>query len=70
MQLVLTIFYIFWLIAVPGLLFLIFLVTFRYIRGMESTMLASRAIEASAALKSAETTAKVVAILEEKEHHA
>jgi hypothetical protein len=66
---VLYIFYIFWLCAVLAFLFLIWWSTTRYIRKMETTMIASRAISAEAALKSAEAAAKLADMLE-KEHHA
>jgi len=69
MQLLLMIFYIFWLITVPGLLFLIFLLTYRYIHKMEETMIASRAISAEAALKSAEVANRLATLLESG-HHA
>jgi hypothetical protein len=54
---------------VPGLLFAIFLITYRYFRKMEATMLQSRSISAEASFKSAEVAAKLADMLE-KEHHA
>ena len=70
MQLLLTIFYLCWLIAVLVFLFLIWRSTTRYIRKMEETMLQSRAISSEAALKSAEAANRLAGMLEAKEHHA
>jgi uncharacterized membrane protein len=70
MMLLLTIFYLIWLIAVLIFLFLIWWSTTRYIRKMEDTMIQSRAISAQAALKSAEAASRLAEMLEEKEHHA
>ena len=70
MQVVLTIFYLVWLIAVLIFLGLIYWSTTRYIRKMEETMIENRTIVSEAALKSAEATAKLAEMLEEKEHHA
>jgi len=67
---ILYIFYIFWLCAVLAFLFLIWLSTTRYIKHMEETVIASRAISAEAALKSAEAAVKLAGMLEEKERHA
>ena len=69
MQIILTLFYLIWLIAVLAFLFLIYRTTTRYIRHMESTMIQSRAVSAEAALKSAEAANRLAEILE-KEHHA
>ncbi len=69
MQSILTIFYLVWLVTVLILLGLIYRSTTRYIREMERTMIASRAISAEAALKSAEAATKLAAMLE-KELHA
>ncbi len=68
-QTILTIFYLVWLCAVLAFLWLIWWTTTRYIHRMEETMLTSRAIEASAALKSAEVANRLAEMLE-KEHHA
>ena len=69
MQLILTLFYLIWLIAVLIFLFLIWRSTTHYIRHMEDTMLQSRTVSAQAALKSAEVANKLAEMLE-KEHHA
>ncbi len=69
-QTTLMIFYLCWLVTVLALLFSIFLMTYRYIHKMEETMIASRAISAEAALKSAEAAAKLAEMLEAREHHA
>lgn len=69
MQLVLTIFYLLWLIAVLIILGLIYWSTMLYIRKMEKTMIENRTIVSEAALKSAETAEKLAEMLE-KEHHA
>ena len=69
MQLILTIFYLVWLIAVLIFLFLIWRTTRRYTRKMEQTTLMASEISSQAALKSAEIAAKLAEMLE-KEHHA
>jgi len=69
MQLVLTILYFCWLIAVLIFLWLIYRQTSTYIHKMEATMLTSNTAAAEAALKSAEAAAKLAEMMEQ-EHHA
>ncbi len=71
MQLILTIFYITWLCAVLGFLFLIWRTQHRYIREMEGTVLDAIKVSAEAARTSAEAAAKLATVLEsEQNHHA
>ena len=69
MQLVLTVLYFCWLIAVLTFLWLIYRQTSTYIHKMEATMLNSNTASAEAALKSAEAAAKLAEMMEQ-EHHA
>ncbi len=69
MQIILTIFYLFWLIAVLVFLFLIYRWIRSYVQHAEKTTLVSSELAAQAALKSAEAAAKLAEMLE-KENHA
>ncbi len=69
MQIVLTIFYLLWLIAVLVFLFLIYRWIRSYVQRTEKTTLQSSELSAQSALKSAEAAAKLADLLE-KEHHA
>ncbi len=70
MQIVLTIFYVCWLLAVLVFLFLIWRTTHRYIREMEGTVLDAIRVSAEAARTSAEAAAKLATVLESENHHA
>ena len=71
MQIVLTIFYVCWLLAVLVFLFLIWRTTRSYIREMEGTVLDAIRVSAEAARTSAEAAAKLATVLEsEQNHHA
>ncbi len=69
MQIVLTIFYLMWLIAVLVFLFLIYRWIRSYVQRAEKTTLQSSELSAQAALKSAEAAAKLAEMLEAKEAH-
>ena len=70
-QLILTLLFYAWLAATMVLLWLVYRAIARYIRRMEETMLASRAISAQAAMKSAEAAAHLAELLrEERKRHA
>jgi uncharacterized membrane protein len=69
MQVVLTIFYLMWLIAVLVFLFLIYRQTRDYVQRAEKTTLVSSELTAQAAQKSAEVAAKLADMLEAKEAH-
>lgn len=70
-QLILTLLFYAWLAATMVLLWLMYRAIARYIRRMEETMLASRAISAQAAMKSAEAAAQLAELLrEERKRHA
>ena len=67
-QVLLTIFYLVWLIAVLVFLGLIYWQNKRYIHHMETTMIASRAVSSEAALKSAQAAEKLAEMLQEERH--
>ncbi len=68
MQIILTIFYLFWLIAVLIFLFLIYRQIRGYIQHAEKMTLQSSELSAQAALKAAEAAAKLAEMLG-AEHH-
>ncbi len=70
MQIILTIFYLFWLIAVLIFLFLIYRQARNYVQRAEKTTLQSSELAAQSAQKSAETAAKLAEMLEKEQHHA